>query len=719
MPAPAKTSRQEHATTPRSTSHLILFTATLFLGSTLLFLVEPMVGKMILPRFGGVPAVWNTCMVFFQAALLAGYAYSHAATTWLGRRRQGALHLALLMLPFVVLPVALPPEWSPPGDANPIGPLLGVLFVAVGLPFFVVATSAPLLQKWFADSDPTRSRNPYVLYAASNAGSMLALLAYPALIEPVLTLRTQSLLWAGGYLFFVILMAACAVILWRSAVPASKETSATEQGRTPPRRVPAPLWARVRTRLHWVALAFVPSSLMLGVTTYFSTDIAPVPLLWVVPLALYLLSFMIAFSRSAPPLYRLWVFMLPPLLILLAIVMVSDPLPMSVLIPLHLATFFVAALVCHAELARCRPAAELLTEFFLWLSVGGVLGGCFNALVAPLVFSSILEYRLALLFAALLLPPLLSGTPAPQARWLNRLAPAGLAAVVAAIFAWPTWSRDVDRGLVHRERSFFGVLRVLRGTDGRTNTFVHGNVRHGIQLRSADPRQRRLPMVYYFPTGPAGQVFQEFHGPRAKGKVGLIGLGIGSLASYAEAGQEFTFFEIDPAVERLARDIDSFTYLVDAEARGARVRVVLGDARLTLRREPEASFDMIVLDAFSGDAIPTHLLTREAMQVYLNKLNERGILLLHITNDYLDLRPVLADQATAAGLFALVQEDSRLSSEELRRGKVPSTWAVMARRKEDLGKLTEDTRWQRLSRRDGSSAWTDDFSNILQVFRWK
>jgi hypothetical protein len=682
------------------------FGLTLFVSAALLFVVQPMLGKMILPIFGGVPAVWNTCMVFFQAALLAGYAYAHAGTTWLGSPRQAAFHVGVLCLPFLALPIAIRPDWAPAPDDNPIVPLLGLLTVSVGLPFFVIATSAPLLQKWFAHAAPG-SRDPYVLYAASNAGSMLGLLAYPVLIEPYSSLRTQSRIWAAAYALLVLMTLGCAVMLWRSRpIGPLFEVRAKPTAPTP--------WTRCR----WLAYSFVPSSLLLGVTTYLSTDVAPVPLLWVIPLAIYLLSFILVFGGLATRLRRWMIWAMPPALLVQAGVLVSETTSMALIFSVLLFTFFIVAMVCHGELARTRPPARFLTQFYLWISAGGVLGGLFNALVAPFVFSSVVEYPLVLVLAAALMPGpfgALAGTPF---RWLNRLLPLGLAAGMGAILLSHEERSQAAHPVLHRERSFFSVLKVLRGSQGLTHTLVHGNIRHGAQVQSTDARQRRLPLLYYFPTGPIGHVFEEFRGPKAKRNVAVVGLGVGTLASYAERDQEFAFFEIDPAVDQIARDPKYFTFLADAQARGATIRVELGDARISLGREPDHHYGMLVLDAFSGDAIPTHLLTRQAIDLFLSKLTDDGILAFHITNTYLDLKPVLAAQAQAAGLVALANEDSDLSEEEIRRGKAGSTWVLMARRKEHLGSLPSHPDWWPLLSQPAFSPWTDDYSNIFQVFSW-
>jgi hypothetical protein len=690
------------------------FALALFVSAALLFLIQPMVGKMLLPKFGGVPAVWNTCLVFFQAALLAGYGYAHASAAWLGVRRQAAVQVVLLLLPLFVLPVRVAAEWAPPADAYPVVPLLGLLLVSAGLPFFVVATSAPLLQRWFAATGQGRWRDPYFLYAASNAGSLLALVAYPVLIEPSLSLRQQTWLWAGAYGLLLALTGACAVLVWRGGTPSVPAEEAATAGSAPatPTEVRG-VWPRLR----WVVLAFVPSSLLLGVTTYLTTEIAPIPLLWVAPLVLYLLTFILAFSRLPPAFHRAVSLALPVVLLFQVFVAPAHVTVVWRSVAVHLLTFFVAALACHGELARRRPPVAWLTEFYLWLSLGGVLGGLFNALLAPALFRSVVEYPLALVLAALLVPPLWPARE-PAGRWLNRGLPWLLAATVAAgLFG--RGDTAGDRGLLlHQERTFFSILQVRRGTAGRTHELAHGNVRHGLQVRSDDPRQRRLPLLYFFPTGPIGQVFQALRGPRAPERVAVIGLGAGTLASYGEKGQEFTFFEIDPAVERIARDPRYFTYLADAEARGVRVRTVLGDARLSLAREPGGRYGLLVVDAFTGDSIPTHLLTAEAVRLYLERLTDDGLLAFHITNDYLDLGPVLGDEAHAAGLVGLIQDDADLSAEEARRGKAPSTWVVLARDPAAFGPLPASGRWKPLRGRPGARAWTDDYSNVLGTLRW-
>ncbi len=730
---------------------LVFFAITLFVSATLLFWVQPMFAKMVLPLLGGTPAVWNTCMVFFQAALLAGYGYAHVATAWLGVRRQAAIHVGLLLLPLLTLPIGIPMGWSPPVEKNPIPWLFVLLLVSVGLPFFVVSASAPMLQKWFSDTGHRSAKDPYFLYGASNLGSMLALLSYPVMIEPQLRLAEQSWVWAGGYGLLVVLTLGCAVILWRSpvVVVGQRGQGAGLDGGS---------GLTVRRRVRWVVLSFVPSSLMLGVTTHLSTDITPIPLFWVVPLALYLLTFVLAFARRPILPHLLMVRALPLVILpLLISIFLNLQQPLWLLILLHLLTFFVAAMVCHGELVKDRPPAEYLTEFYLWMSVGGVLGGLFNALVAPMVFSSVVEYSLAMVLACLLRPSTRPDEQKPLSRWLDFGLPLALGILVAGLI-WavkvsdlkPVWlsislifglpsvlcftfrDRPIRFGLgvaavmlanvfytstlghiLHTERSFFGVNRIMVDPEEKYRLLFHGSTIHGWQ--SLDLFRSREPLSYFYRTGPIGQLFTAFSGANAKPKVAIAGLGIGSMACYGEPEQQWTFYEIDPVVERIARDPQYFTYLRDCPPK---INVVLGDARLSLRRAPDRHYGFIFLDAFSSDAIPVHLLTREAIELYLTKLADGGILAFNITNRYLDLRPVLSDLARDAGLVCMAQDDSDISEAEKKSGKAASRWVVMARQQNDLSKLAQDQRWNVLTSRPGARVWTDNFSNILEVIRW-
>ena len=739
---------------------VLLFSLTVFISAALLFTMQPMFAKMALPLLGGTPAVWNTCMVFFQAVLLVGYGYAHVAPAALGLRRQAALHLGLLLITLFVLPVAIPEGWSPLTQQSPFLWLLTLLLVALGLPFLVVSTTAPLVQKWFAGTDHPLARDPYFLYAASNVGSLAALLAYPTIIEPNLRLTDQSRLWSLGYVVLTGLLLGCAVVMSRSRASVMAGSAAT--GGSSVVATVSSVQAdgsAVLRRARWVLLAFLPSSLMLGVTTYLTTDVAPMPLLWVVPLAVYLLTFVLAFGQrtrvSSRRMHRLLPILVLPLTLTIAFKTMG---PLWVLALLHLATFLVISMVCHGELARSRPAAEELTDFFLWVAVGGVLGGLFNALLAPLAFSHPIEYPLVLVAACLLRTTDGIGRAKRVARW-EFVAPLALAALLAgliwlvrtlpivglpglllsagvpAALCFALRHRPVAFGLslgalmltmalltgggeyrtLYRERSFFGVWQVRVHQARNFTVLVNGTTDHGRQ--SLEPGREQEPLSYFHRSGPIGQVFQAMEGSRSAVPVGIIGLGTGSLACHGRPGQEFTFYEIDPAVLRIAGNPRYFTYL---KACPPAIQVVLGDARRSLTAAPDRHYGLIILDAFSSDAIPSHLLTREALRLYLDKLADSGLLAFHISNRHLDLEPTVGNLAHDAGLVARAQLEAAISNEDaLRDGRTPSHWVVLARRPEDLGALRDDPRWRSLPPRPDRRLWTDDFSNMLEVIKWR
>ena len=716
--------RAETSVPAVTSGSLALFGSSIFVGAALVFLLEPMVGKMLLPLLGGAAAVWLVTLVFFQAVLLGGYAFAHVSIRLLGVRRQTVAQLLLVLLPLPFLPIALPAHSAPSG--SPTLWLLGLLAVTAALPFFVVTTASPVLQRWYSTSGDAAGSDPYFLYAAGNAGSLLALLAYPFLIEPRLTLAGQARLWTAGYGLFVVLLGLSARRVLASDVASIPVPAATAS-------------LANRTRLRWVAMAALPSSLMLGTTSYLATDIASVPLLWIVPLALYLLSFVVAFARRQPVSLRtISVLAALSALAAAASILRVVPLPVPALVAVHAANLFLLALLVHRRLAEERPAVERLTEFYLLLSLGGVVGGIFNALVAPKLFSTILEYPLAIALALLLRPgrraPLRS---APVTLLPAVLVLAALGGLSSAGLAGPTAVR-VTLGLgiaglivflgrrahfalglaallllitlaqssLHTERTFYGVLRVVRGPRHQ-HVFVHGTTIHGIE--SFAPGRLDVPLSYYSRRGPIGQVFEEL-GPRLH-DVGAIGLGSGALAAYGRPGDRYTFYELDPAVARIASNPKYFTYLRDSKAA---VRVVTGDGRLELATAPEGAYDLIVLDAFSSDSVPVHLLTRESVELYLRKLRPNGLVAFHVTNRYLDLEPVVAGVARTLGLVGLSQTHEVSAAEE-RAGARSSHWIVLARRRSALGPLLRDRRWRPLENRAGLPVWTDQFSNILDV----
>jgi hypothetical protein len=719
-----------------------LFTSTLFVSAFLLFLVQPMVAKMVLPLLGGSPMVWNTCMVFFQIALLAGYAYAHGATKWLGGRRQVALHIVIALLPFAVLPFFVDRELQTPAG-TPIFWLLLLLAGLIGLPFVVLSTSASVLQHWFSRTDHPSANDPYFLYVASNIGSFIALTAYPAFVEPSLSLQTQSRFWTAGYAVFVMLIAACAFFAWhgRHSNAALRATKAP----TPGNHEDAPLtsWRRAR----WVALAFIPSSLMLAVTTYLSTDIAAVPLLWIVPLGLYLLTFIAAFGAKAHVLQaasgRMFPLFLVPLALLLCLRITGR---IEVMFPLHVLTFVAAALVCHTRLAADRPGSSQLTEFYLWISFGGMLGGIFNGLAAPLLFNRVIEYPIVLVLACLALPvrtavhrrelaldvaiPLLLGVSTIVAMRfassLGSLAPQ-VAVATLAVFAFGFRRRpfrfamsmgamlaagltfgSAAEPVLHAERTFFGVYRVSEDRRGVYRALAHGTTLHGMQAITG--KEKGEPLTYFHRGGPFGQAFASLSQLRRPETVGVIGLGVGTLAAYAEPGQRWTFYEIDEAVERIARDTRYFNFL---ERCGYSCQVVIGDARLSLARTPEGRYDLFVLDAFSSDSIPMHLLTSESLELYLSHLNPNGVILFHISNAHLRLAPIVGRLAEKHGLAALVNVDRRAPGWPISRHD--SVWVAMARQPQDLGTIANDPRWKPIDIPAATPLWTDDFSNILSA----
>ncbi len=719
-----------------------------------------MVAKMLLPFWGGAPAVWNTCMVFFQAMLLAGYVYAHLLTTRLSARHQTVAHLALLLSAAVFLPVAISekniPNLSP--ESNPSGWLLGCLFAVVGGPFFILSSSGPLFQKWFSKTGHPSAKDPYFLYGVSNWGSLIALLGYPVLLEPNLRLRAQNWVWTGGYAFLVLLSFCCAGLLWRRHpldVP-KPGPSASLEGPAGTVESPAePL--SVRRQLKWMFLAFVPSSLMLGVTHFLTTDIASIPLLWVIPLAIYLLTFILAFSRRRLVSLR-WLSRALPIgaLGLTFLILSRSTQPVWLLMGCHLLVFFLAALLGHGRLAKDRPAPAQLTEYYLWVSLGGVLGGLFNALLAPHIFKAVLEYPLALVLSCLLRPrdfaaeneagrrrldfalPLLLGTLTTglalmipffdfQSVPLRNAVVIGVPALIGFTFV----DRPVRFGLglgailvsgglflgasgqtLLTERNFFGVSRVTRDAAGTLRRLFHGNTLHGRQF--LDPQRQCEPLAYYHRTGPLGGIFEQFKANPAAARAAVIGLGTGSMISYAAAGQEWTFYEIDPLVIRIASDTNYFTYL--SHCADAKPRLVLGDARLRLRETPDAFYGLIVLDAFSSDAIPVHLLTAQALELYLSKLAPGGMLAFHISNRYLELEPVVGDLAGNTGLVCYGWDDRY---DDAPQGKDASHWVVLARESKDLGGLLRISRWQPVQGRPEPKVWTDDFSNILSALKWK
>jgi len=731
------------------TGSLFLFGLTLFLSGALLFLVEPMFAKMALPKLGGAPAVWNICTVFYQALLLGGYAFSHQLAKRLTPRRAALVQVGIVSVVFFFLPIRLPEMLDSPLKHNPTLWLLLLLTIGMGLPFLVLSTFSSTIQTWYASTSRNGVNNPYVLYAAGNLGSTLALFAYPLLMERYLGLSEQSQLWGWGYKILIALTGGSALIVW--CMPESKA------GDSGIRSTQTELQPTRRQELRWLAFAFVPSSLMLGVTTALTTELPPIPLFWVLPLAIYLVSFILVFATKSTAYHKMVVETLPILLLVVAFPIISKSvLSPLFLIPFYLLTLFFACMACHGELAISRPSAAYLTRFYLCVSIGGVLGGFFNAILAPLLFSSITEFPLVLVLLALLmsglgpdnstrsmerrdviLPIVLGLGVGGIALWLRSTTFRASPVMNFVVFAGPllacfSFSRRPMRfalgfgalllasglysgqygRLLLTQRSFFGVYRVSE--DAGYRQLIHGSTIHGVQ--SMDRARAREPLSYFYETGPIGQVFRTSSISSRLHEVAVVGLGAGSLACYSESWRHFTFYEIDPTVERVARDPRYFTYLEDCSPG---TRIVIGDARLSLQSVPAQKYDLLVVDAFSSDTIPVHLATREAIHLYFDKLAGHGLLALNVSNRYLDMRPILADLAGDAGLASIVQEDLNIEAYEQSRGKFASTWVLMARQRSDFAELMSQPRWHDFPRGFTRRRWTDDYSSVVDIIRWE
>ncbi len=734
---------------------LFLFSAAIFVNAALVFSVQPMFTKMVLPLLGGTPAVWNTALLFFQTALLGGYLYAYVSSRWFSSSRQGVVHLILLAAALSFLPLQVAAAWRiPPATSLPIPYLLGLFTASLGLPFLLLAAGAPMLQRWFAGIRHPTAANPYVLYAASNLGSFAALIAYPTLIEPNMRLGQQTQIWLILYWMLMALLAACALVAWKypaDPVGAQLTTSGTADNE---RSRPAGVVPNRSWRLRWLLLSFAPSSLLVGVTTYLSTDIAAVPFLWVVPLALYLLTFVLVFA-SRPPANRQVMLSLQLILSLALIVLITmgSSRRISVTALMHLVTFFVTTMVCHRELADSRPRPEHLTEFYLWMSVGGVLGGAFNVLVAPVLYRTVVEYPFALIIALGLRPHRAQSSGTRRSQMLDLAVPALLFAVVLGAMKLPTppneWGsyglniflgaaaivaglafarplrlalcalaiyggvRMADAGdpdVLMQARSFFGVYKVRQLY--QYHILQHGTTTHGGQNWL---KEHRLdPLTYYHKEGPFGQMMATLFPDVRFRRVAVVGLGSGATACFGRPEESWTYYEIDPLVLRIARNPRLFSYLDDCPPRAD---VKLGDARLSLAREPDGTFDLIVLDAFSSDAIPVHLMTREALAMYLRKIKPTGAIAFHISNRYLELRPVLFSLAIDAGIAGAAGEGD-VDKEQRLKMYYGSRWGVLAPRVQTLSGLVRQKGWNVFPPYSTAPVWTDDYSDVWSVMKW-
>ncbi|HEX4524041.1 MAG TPA: fused MFS/spermidine synthase [Casimicrobiaceae bacterium] len=672
-----------------------LYAITIFCSAFLLFLVQPIMAKQILPWFGGSANVWTTCLVFFQLVLLLGYAYSDVVVRRLHARAQLRLHLALLALSCLMLPIVPGAHWKPLGGESPAALILGLLALTVGLPYFLLSTTSPLVQSWFARRFPDRS--PYRLFALSNLASMLALAGYPFALEPWVTTRMQSYAWSAAYLVFVLLCAACAWYSLRTR-PAGAAKAAAPGGDAPASNG-RPTFAR---QALWVALAATGSFLLLAVTNHICENISSIPLLWIVPLSIYLLTFILCFDSSRWYRRDLIAATLAAALGVMGWTLASRGLTHR--LELQIAVFciglFIACMFCHGELARLKPQPRHLTRFYLMVSAGGALGSTLVGIVAPLVLPAYFELSAGLVVCALLL-----------ALQVRRQQPVFIILAVAAVLftlGAAGWGiRDFYDGTILATRNFYGVLRVQEGgvDAGRHLSLVHGTILHGNQYLAPD--LARIPTTYYTHTSGVGRALESMHPTMRRLRVGVIGLGTGTIAAYGSKGDVYRFYDINPAVIRIANT--EFTYLRNSDAT---IETPLGDARLSLEREPAQDFDLLAIDAFSSDSIPVHLLTQEALAIYRRHMKPGGIIAFHVTNRYLNLIPVVERLADAQGLHAVLITDDGEQGLSSR-----SDWVLVSDSAGSLAVPLIATVAKPIEPRRDWAPWSDDFNNIVQVLK--
>ena len=676
---------------------MTLFALTIFASAFLLFLVQPIIAKQILPWFGGTAAVWSTCLVFFQLTLLAGYVYSDWVTRKLDIRRQALLHLALIAVALALLPIVPNPNLQPQGHEQPSLRILLLLTATIGLPYFLLSTTSPLVQTWFARAHPGKS--PYRLFALSNLASMLALLSYPFLLEPVIATQRQAVLWSIGFAVFAVLIA---LTLWRTQ--RSDNTVAMEALPTESSE-PAPTQT---DKWIWIALAALGSSLLLGVSNHLTQNIPSAPLLWVVPLAIYLLTFTLCFNArdGVPNWYPRSISLPQTALAICAMAWLLADKKLDFMLLLHVIVFcgglFIACMYCHGELAARKPATQYLTNYYLMIAIGGAVGSFLIGILAPLTLSAHYELSLTIYVFALL------------ATWLLWRDSHRVHALVAGAVCLFTLSAALysmyhfRKEVIVMTRNFYGTLRVRESHPNemdRTRTLVHGGIMHGDQY--LDPERRRIATSYYRTTSGIGIALQQKNTELDRPlRVGIVGLGTGTLAAYGEIGDVFRFYEINPGVIAIAQR--DFTYLADT---AAKVEIALGDARLNLERETEQRFDVLAVDAFSSDSIPVHLLTVEALAVYEKHMQPDGIIAFHISNRFLQLHPVVEQLAVARGLAIAWLEETRDN------GSTVSDWILLSKDPMALAKPYIAAAAQPIPARPDWQLWTDDFNNIVQVLR--
>jgi spermidine synthase len=720
-----------------------LFTATMFASALLLFSIQPMFAKMVLPRLGGSPAVWSVAMVFFQAALLTGYGYAHVLSRALQPRHAALIHLIVLCVAATALPLHIAGGFDAPPTSGVEFWLIALFAASIGLPFTALSASAPLLQNWFAAGVFTCYRNPYALYAASNLGSFVSLLCYPFLIEPLLTVHAQTMFWSVGFTVLALMIALAGLVVAQGAVAPHLAATSAE---------PAP---KIGERARWIAYGAVPAGLTVAVTAFISTDVAAAPFMWVVPLAIYLLTFVAVF-RDKPWFREDTLARLVPIVVApVALTLLSIVKFWALVIVLNIAAFAVLCLFCHSELYRRRPTPAHLTEFYFWISCGGVIGGAFAGLLAPNAFNGVYEYPILICAALLLLPgtftggprefllktwpiwlaiacvlagrSLISATPMQFGEIAGKITLVGLVALMLLLRNQPARAATVlvlifiisdsftpELNRVARIRSFFGVHQIVETASGKFRMLLHGTTNHGaMRIRNDDGSAttgRPTPLTYYFDDAPMPSAIAML---RAKAgapiKLAVIGLGSGTLACYRRADESWTFYEIDEAVVRIARDAKMFRFLSECAPDAP---IVLGDARLTLAKSAER-YDVILLDAFSSDAIPVHLLTREAFAMYRERLNPGGAIIVHISNRHLDLRDIVASAGAAMGFTTFIRFDQSSESSWNEQFRTPSIVAAMVQDQSGLETFKRDPRWKVRNKAAADAAWTDDFSNIL------
>jgi hypothetical protein len=757
-----KTPRRRSNTNAHRLPHglvLGVFVAAVFLSALLLFGVQPMFTRMVLPKLGGSPSVWSVAMVFFQSMLLAGYAYAHILTGLRNRYAPVLIHLGLMGVAAMTLPLAIAQGWgNPPVTASAPFWLLGLFAVSIGLPFFALAANNPLLQSWFSQTTHRDAHDPYFLYAASNIGSFLALISYPIFFEPVFTLQLQNWLWSIGFLMLIALIGACSVLLLRAPAPSVRSQTTTTTA-------PRPSWPMIG---RWIFISAVPSGLLVAVTAYISTDIASAPLLWVIPLSLYLLTWVLVFQRRSV-IWHKKILLLQPFAIagIVLLLFFAGSVPLLDSLAAHLAAFFIIAMACHGELARTRPDPSHLTTFYVALSFGGMVGGLFSGLVAPYAFSWVAEYPI-LAVLAVLCRPFDQGIWNSLERWLWWMAPSywprlnvnfwpiAITAVLVlflsgfadasfaddrdilkfalieliglSVLLWRDppksafmialafvliWRYPADENHLETLRSFFGVHKVYDTDDGRFRVFKHGSTIHGAQMLETEDGQpltgRPKPITYYHDKSAMSRVIEAVRA-RKGGPLhaAVIGLGTGTLACRIAAGETWRFFEIDPAVVEIARDPNRFSFLSSC---APDLPIVLGDARLTFAAEPDRSYDLIIMDAYSSDAIPVHLATAEAMAIYKSKLAPHGVVMMHISNRHLELRSVVEGIAASNKLKTWIWDRQ---NEDAQDGDYifSSDVAIAAESADDIGSLAQDKLWVLTPPNPAVRTWTDDYSNI-------